>query len=464
MEKPENGTRLRNNAGELFFYPWERQFERLISPFDEFIERQATSGIVLVVTTLAALLLANSPLGEPYGRFLHTHLSLTLGNWSLDRDLAHWVNEGLMVFFFLLVGCEIKREFLVGEMSQVRKALLPIVAAAGGMLVPALLYHLINPSGPAAHGWGIPMATDIAFCVSALVLLGRKVPAALTLFLVSLAIVDDLGAVMVIALFYTEQINLWGLALAAVALLVLGLFNLTGIRRLTPYGLAGFGLWLALLASGVHATIAGVLLALCLPARPRHDCLSFTAQMKDLVNGFGDSCLPGTNLLKNTEQYSLLKTMMGELRFAEAPLQRVENALHIPTSFLVIPLFALANAGITMDLSAFTQILSQGVTQGVLLGLVLGKFVGVSSFTWLALKTGLGKLPTGLRMAHVAGGGLLAGIGFTMSIFITELSFPGNAGYLNLAKAGIICGSLVSALAGGVWLWCLSVAGGAKKT
>ncbi|MCE5265536.1 MAG: Na+/H+ antiporter NhaA [Deltaproteobacteria bacterium] len=460
-ERKESGGL--ETADHLFFYPWERQFERLITPFEEFIHRQTTSGIILMITTLIALILSNSPLSEVYGRIVHTPFSLSLGGLGFGKDLGHWINEGLMVFFFLLVGCEIKREILVGDLADIRAAVLPIVAATGGMLMPALIYHLLNPGGDTAHGWGIPMATDIAFCVGALVLLGKRVPAALTLFLVSLAIVDDLGAVLVIALFYTEQIHLLSLAMAGLALLVLMLLNLAGVRLLTPYGVAGLGLWMALLSSGVHATIAGVLLAFCLPARPRHDCLSFSVRMKGLVDDVRNSCRPGTNLLKDTEQYSLLKAMMEEVRLAEAPLQRVQNALHIPTSLLVIPFFALANAGIPVDPSAFTQLLSEEVTLGGVLGLVAGKFVGVAGFSWLALKTGLGRLPSGLRMAHLAGAGLLAGIGFTMSIFIAELSFPGNAAHLNIAKSGIIFGSLVSGLLGVAWLWLLSATGGAGK-
>jgi NhaA family Na+:H+ antiporter len=453
----------RNETGDmtdrLFFYPWERQFERLITPFEEFIHRQTTSGIVLLVTTLLALVLANSSLSEVYGRIFHTTISVSLGSFTLGKDLSHWINEGLMVFFFLLVGCEIKREIIVGDLADIRSATLPIVAAAGGMILPALIYHLFNPAGNTAHGWGIPMATDIAFCVGALVLLGKRVPAALTLFLVSLAIVDDLGAVLVIALFYTEKIHLSALALASLALLVMALFNLAGVRRLTPYGLVGFGLWLALLVSGVHATIAGVLLAFCLPARPRYDSLSFTVRMKQLVGNFGKCCQPGESLLANTEQYSLLREMMREVRLAEAPLQRVQNALHIPTSLIIIPLFALANAGIHVEPAAFGQVLSHSVTKGVLLGLVSGKFLGITVFSWLALKTGLGRLPSGIRLSHVAGAGLLGGIGFTMSIFIAELSFPGHPEYLTIAKAGIILASLVSGILGVTWLWILSLTG-----
>jgi NhaA family Na+:H+ antiporter len=444
-------------SGSLFFYPWERQFERLITPFEEFIHRQTTGGIALMATTLVALALANSPLSEAYSRILHTPLSFSLGFLAFGKDLAHWINEGVMVFFFLLVGCEIKREIIAGELADIRAASLPIIAAAGGMLLPALIYHILNPAGDTAHGWGIPMATDIAFCVGALVLLGKRVPAALTLFLVSLAIVDDLGAVLVIALFYTETIHLQALALGGAALAALALFNLAGVRRLFLYGLMGFCLWMALLSAGIHATIAGVLLAFCLPARPRHDSPSFAARMKRLVGHFGESCQTGENLLKNTEQHSLLRAMMGEVRLAETPLQRVQNTLQIPVSLIVIPLFALANAGIPIVPSKFGEVLAHGVTQGVLLGLVAGKFLGITGFTWLALKAGLGKLPGGIRLAHVAGAGLLGGIGFTMSIFVAELSFPGHPEYLTTAKTAIILASLVSGFSGVGWLWGLSL-------
>lgn len=442
----------------LFFYPWERPFERLITPFEEFIHRQTTSGIVLILTTLVALALANSPLGAAYGRILETTLSISLGFITIGKDLVHWVNEGLMVFFFLLVGCEIKREILVGDLADIRMAALPIVAAAGGMILPALIYFLFNPTGNTVQGWGIPMATDIAFCISALVLLGKRVPSALTLFLVSLAIVDDLGAVLVIALFYTDTVNLQALAFASLSLATLVLFNMAGIRRLTPYGLVGFCMWLALLYSGIHATLTGVLLAFCLPARPRYDTHSFSKRMKQLVGDFTGGHQPNDNLLKNKEQYSLLRAMMDEVRLTETPIQRVQNALDVPSALIVIPLFALANAGIPIIPSALSGILSHSITQGVLFGLIAGKCLGITGFSWIALKMGIGKLPRGIRLSHIVGAGLLAGIGFTMSIFIAELSFPGHEDLLNVAKTGIILSSIISGILGVGWLWILALA------
>lgn len=444
---------LKGSPGGLFFYPWERQFDRLITPFEEFIHRQTTSGIVLMLTTVVALIIANSPLSDIYGYILHTNFSMSFGFFTLRMDVAHWINEGLMVFFFLLVGCEIKREVLVGDLADKRVAALPIIAAIGGVIMPAVIYHMINPSGEAANGWGIPMATDIAFCVGALVLLGKRVPAALTLFLVSLAIVDDLLAVVVIALFYTATINLQALAIALLCLITLLLFNLAGIRRLIPYGIVGLFLWLALLSSGIHAVISGVLLAFCLPARSRHDALTFAERMKQLAGDFKECCPPNANALKNMEQHSLLLMMMEEVRLTETPLQRVQNALHIPTSLIVIPLFAFANAGIAVSPAEFAQVLSSDITVGIILGLVLGKFLGITSFSWIVLKTGFAKLPEGMRMAHLAGGGFLAGIGFTMSIFIAELSFSDNETYLNTAKAAIILSSLLAGMIGVSWLW-----------
>ena len=443
---------LKGSPGSLFFYPWERQFDRLITPFEEFIHRQTTSGIVLMFTTLVALIIANSPLSDAYRHILHTNCSISLGYFNLRMDLAHWINEGLMVFFFLLVGCEIKREVLVGDLSNVRVAALPIVAAIGGVIMPAVIYRIFNPAGEGANGWGIPMATDIAFCVGALVLLGKRVPAALTLFLVSLAIVDDLAAVVVIALFYTAEINIPALWLALLMLFSLMLFNLAGVRRLIPYGIIGFLMWLALLSSGIHAAVCGVLLAFCLPAHSRHDTLSFAERMKQLVGDFKACCPPTQNALKNMEQHSLLLLMMEEVRLTETPLQRVQNALHIPTSLIVIPLFAFANAGIAVSSDELIQVLSNNITIGIILGLVLGKFLGITGFSWIVLKTGFAKLPEGMKMVHLAGGALLAGIGFTMSIFIAELSFSDNDAYLNTAKAAIILSSLLAGIVGVIWL------------
>ena len=439
-------------ADGQFFYPWERQFEKLVTPFEEFIHKQTTSGIILLSVTFIALIVENSPLREAYEHLIHMTFSLTMGSFILERSLAHWINEGLMTFFFFVVGLEIKREILVGELTSLKHAALPIVAAVGGMVVPAIVYTACNVSGPYSHGWGIPMATDIAFCVSALVVLGRRIPQSLTMFLVALAIVDDLGAVLVIAVFYTSTINLSAIGVAAGMLFLLVLFNLLGIRRSIPYFLGGIIMWVALFYSGIHATIAGILVAFCIPARARYKPGLFSERVAELMGKFSAANRPGETMLTNMQQYSVLKGLDEELHLAEPPLQRMEGTLHLPVALIVIPLFALANAAIPLDLGRMTATLLQPISLGIVLGLVAGKFIGITLFSWLVVKSGIAVLPQGVDMRHVAGVGLLGGIGFTMSIFIAELSFSSNYEMLVTAKTAIIIASFLSGVLGYCWL------------
>lgn len=436
----------------VFFYPWERKLDRLVTPFEEFIHRQTTSGLILLATSALAVVLANSPLREAYLHLTHAPVVLRLGGAALELSWLHFVNEGLMVFFFFVVGLEIKREIRVGELSEPRKALLPILAAIGGMLTPALLYALVNPSGETARGWGIPMATDIAFCVSALVVLGRRIPQALTIFLVSLAIVDDIGAVIVIAAFYTQAIHLPALGWAAAVYAVLVAFNLSGVRRSLPYILAGGLLWAFMFSSGVHATVTGILVAFCIPARARYSPAQFRANLEDLASRYRKSSLEDANVLTSTEMQSILNRLDDEVKFADSPLRRMEDRAHLPVALLVIPLFALTNAGIEMDWGSIAGTLRHPVTLGVLSGLFLGKTAGIFLFSWAGVRLGWVALPSGVTLRHLLGVGFLGGIGFTMSIFIAELSFPENREALRMAKSGIMLASLLSALAGYLWL------------
>ena len=451
-EEPMRERIRKWTADGQFFYPWERQFEKLVTPFEEFIHKQTTSGIILLSVTFIALIVENSPLRGAYEHLIHTTFSLTIGSFILERSLAHWINEGLMTFFFFVVGLEIKREILVGELTSLKHAALPIVAAVGGMVVPALVYTACNVSGAYSHGWGIPMATDIAFCVSALVVLGRRIPQSLTMFLVALAIVDDLGAVLVIALFYTSTINLSAIGVAAGMLFLLVLFNLLGIRKSIPYFLGGIIMWVALFYSGIHATIAGILVAFCIPARARYKPVLFSERVAELMGKFSAANRPGETMLTNMQQYSVLKGLDEELNLAEPPLQRMEGTLHLPVALIVIPLFALANAAIPLDLGHMTATLLQPVALGIVLGLVAGKFIGITLFSWLVVKAGIAVLPQGVDMRHVAGVGLLGGIGFTMSIFIAELSFSSNYEMLVTAKTAIIIASFLSGVLGYCWL------------
>jgi NhaA family Na+:H+ antiporter len=440
----------------VFHAPWEKSFDKILTPFEEFVHRQTTSSLLLMATAILALVLANSGLSGVYQHWVHTPIVISFGEWSLEMSLQHWVNDGLMALFFFLVGLELKREILVGELAVPRQAALPIVAAVGGMVVPALIYFAINPDGEAARGWGIPMATDIAFAIGALVLLAHRVPKTLITFLVALAIVDDLGAVVVIALFYTDQLVLEALLAAVVILGVLIVFNLAGIRQPLPYVLLGVLLWFALLKSGVHATLAGVLAAFTIPARPKYDPSHFSGHVKELMARFDASHQPGESIMTNDALRAVVQTLENGVHKVETPLQRLEHGMHMPVAFLVIPIFALINAGIPIELANLGDTLAHPVTLGVVFGLVLGKFLGIAGVSWLALKIGVGQLPAHTRFSQIVGVALLAGIGFTMSIFIADLGFAGHPEYLLMAKTGVLTASLLAGIGGFVWLWWVS--------
>ena len=435
-----------------FVAPWEPAFERFVTPFEQFIHHQTTSGILLMVCAVLALLLANSPFAEAYLHFIHTPIAIRFGDWALDKSLQHWINDALMAMFFFVVGLEIKREVLVGELARPRQAALPIIAALGGMLVPALLYYLLNPDGIAARGWGVPMATDIAFAVGALVLLGARIPRTLIMFLVALAIVDDLGAVLVIALFYTEQLAPGFLVIAALLCVMLIALNLGGVRAPLPYLLLGVLLWFAMLQSGIHATLAGVLLALTIPARPKFDPARFATHVRTLIERFDTAHRSDPNILTNETLHNIAQRLGNDALLVETPLQRLERVWHLPVALLVIPLFALANAGIPIDFTTLPSTLSHPVTLGVVAALVCGKFIGITGASWLALRLGIGQLPAGTTLSQLAGVGLLGGIGFTMSIFIAELGFAAQPVLLLMAKTGILCASLCAGALGYVWL------------
>lgn len=450
----QNQDKNRKEQG-VIYAPWERSFARVLTPFEEFIHRQTTSGLLLMGTAIIALLLANSSLAEAYQHFIHTPVSLHIGSWGIDMSLHHWVNDGLMALFFFVVGMELKREILVGELADLRQAALPIIAAIGGMVVPALIYFAFNPDGDTARGWGIPMATDIAFAVGALVLLASRVPKALITFLVALAIADDLGAVLVIAIFYTQQLALEWLGLAALVVLSLLALNFAGVRRILPYFIFAVVLWYALLQSGVHATLAGVLGAFTVPARSKYDPSLFGERMSELRRRFDNNLLQGKNIMTNEKLYNVSQSMRENARGVQTPLQQLEDIWHLPVAFLVIPVFAIFNAGIPLQFGALSETLTNPVMLGVLLGLVLGKFIGITGACWLALRFGIGQLPTGTRFSQIAAVSVLGGIGFTMSIFIAELAFAAQPEFLLMAKTGVLAASLLAGVLGFVWLWWL---------
>jgi len=433
------------------YAPWEKAFKKVSTPFEHFIHAQTTTGLILMLMTILALILANSPLSESYAHFFHTKIDFDVGTWKLSHTLHHWINDGLMAIFFFVIGLEIKREITVGELSNLKAALLPILAAVGGMVFPALIYLYINTGTDGAGGWGIPMATDIAFAISALVLLGKRVPPALVTFLVALAIVDDLGAVMVIALFYTEQIHMLPLMLAGVSFLILVLFNRFGIHMILPYFIVGLLMWFFMLESGVHATIAGVIAALAIPTKAKLSPIGFRKDAKKLLDEY-DTYPIDTKHGMNEKQKAILLKLESNINAISTPAARLERDLHLPVALIVIPLFALANAGIAIDFSSISNTIMTPVSMGIIGGLILGKVLGIFGVAWLAIKLKMAELPKGSSMGQIFGVAFLGGIGFTMSIFVADLAFIGNAELIFQAKVGILAASLFAGLFGYSWL------------
>ncbi len=439
------------HSGE-YLAPWERTLERILTPFEEFIHRQTTMGMLLMACAVIALVIGNSPVATAYHHLMEVEIGFFSGSWRIEHSVHHWINDGLMTLFFFVVGLEIKREVLVGELSSVRQAILPIIAAIGGMVVPALIYAGLNVGTEGARGWGIPMATDIAFAVGVMALLGNRIPKALLTFLVALAIVDDLGAVTVIALFYTDALDFQYLGAAALIFGGLVVLNRLGVRKPLPYFLMTVFLWIAFEGSGVHATVAGIFAAWTIPARPRFGTRAFLDRMQPLLDQFAEKDRPGEPLVRNPAQTATLWQISQTVSLSVSPLQRLESGLHLPVTYVVIPLFALANAAIMLTSESVTQAAAGSVAPGILLGLVVGKLIGVAGSVWLALRLGVGQLPEGVTLSHMIGAGLLAGIGFTMSIFIADLAFYGDTALINAAKMGILASSVLAGVAGYAWL------------
>ena len=437
-------------------YPLEPLFGRILSPFEQFLRRTTAGGLVLIGTTIIALGLATAFGADAIDRVTARTLALSAAErFTLELTLHDWVNDGLMALFFLLVGLELKREILVGELSSMKDAALPVIAATGGMVIPALIYVALNAGTAGASGWGIPMATDIAFAVGILVLLAWRIPKNLIIFLTALAIADDLGAVLVIAVFYSADINLHSLAAAAALFLVLVVFNRGGVRHPLPYALIGVLLWLAVLGSGVHATLAGILLAMAVPARPAHGPEHFERRVAELLESFRadrrDARTPD-DPLGNQHMATIADAMERSAVEVQSPLQRIQYRLTPWVTFAIIPVFALSNAGIDLLSVSWREAPKHAVTLGIVAGLVLGKFAGVSLFSWVAVRAGIARLPAGVGWRHLLGAAWLAGIGFTMSLFIAELAFDAAAA-VEEAKLGILLGSALSAVIGLAWLY-----------
>jgi NhaA family Na+:H+ antiporter len=420
--------------------------EKLTYPIQEFLHQQASGGILLIIATVIALVWANSPFSESYHHLWHSYVKIDVGGVGLNYSLHHWINDGLMVIFFFVVGLEIKRELLVGELSSVKKAALPIAAALGGMIFPALIYTVFNLGSESASGWGIPMATDIAFVVGILALLGNRVPLALKIFILALAIVDDLGAVLVIAIFYTSNISLTSLMIAGGLIVLLIAMNRLGVRSLLVYTIVGVALWLAFLKSGVHATVAGVLLAFTIPVSSRINTKKFKNETENLLKEFDNAGEHGEDVLTNSERLSIVDQIENNCEKILTPLQRFEHGLHPWVSFFIMPVFALANAGVTIG-SGLSSAITNPVSIGIILGLFIGKQIGIFGFSYLAVKLKFALEPEGVSWKKIYAASILAGIGFTMSLFIANLAFN-SPELLNISKVGILTGSLLSGIVG----------------
>jgi NhaA family Na+:H+ antiporter len=424
----------------------DRAVEKVVRPFQAFADKASSGGILLIAATVVALVWANSPWGDTYSDLWQTKLTIGLDGFSLTKDLTHWINDGLMAVFFLVVGLEIKREILVGELSSPRRAALPIAAALGGAVVPAAIYVAINAGTEGASGWGIPMATDIAFALGVLALLGERAPIALKVFLTALAIVDDIVAVTVIALFYTSEISWGALGVGAVFLAALVVANLIGVGKTLVYALLGVGLWLCFLLSGVHATIAGVLLAFTVPAVSFINPAAFLERGRYVLDRFEKAGEKGENVLCNEERQAALHALNHAAYELEPPLHELERALHPWVVFAIMPLFALANAGVPLG-GGIADALTSPVALGIVVGLVVGKQLGITLFAWLAVRSGISELPGGINWRQVYGASWLAGIGFTMSLFITDLAFS-EGSLVGAAKLGVLVASLIAGVVG----------------
>lgn len=423
--------------------PHERSIDHIFAPAVRFLHVEAAGGIVLMACTAIALAIANSPWADPFDQFWQMRVGVTLGDFSLIKPLLLWVNDGLMTIFFFVVGLEIKREVVFGELRDPRKAALPAAAALGGMIAPALIYLAFQYGQPGEAGWGIPMATDIAFVVGFLALLGRRVPFSLKILLLTLAIVDDIGAVIVIAVAYTADLAAILLLPAAVGFGLILICRRLGVRSLAVYWILGVGIWLAFLKSGVHPTVAGVLLGLLTPARPWLTAESLTRVSAGLAQG-AMAHDKAARLLGWTVRESL------------SPLERLETRLHPWVAFFIMPVFALANAGVPIDWSA----LGNPIALAVAIALAVGKPIGVIAMSWLAVRLGLAKLPSGVTWKILFAAGCLAGVGFTMSLFIAGLALDDTL--LSVGKVGILAGSVVSAIVGCGLLRAFSTAPGER--
>ncbi len=423
--------------------------------FNRLVQNGTFSGTLLILAAILSLIWANSAYGQAYFDLWQNKFTIGFDDARISKPLILWINDGLMAVFFFVIGLEIKREIMVGELSTLKKAALPMFAAIGGMVVPASIYVFFNVGKESISGWGIPMATDIAFSLGILALLGKRVPLSLKIFLTALAIVDDIGAVLVIAIFYSSKLSFVNLGIGVALLALMAIMNRMGVRNMLAYGLIGIaGVWLAFLLSGVHATIAGILIAITIPARTKIDSDEFAERLDDLTDQLKEAEAKKDAALLTPVQQDILLEVKESCSHYEAPLQSLEHSLHPWVAYLILPVFALSNAGVMIS-GDMTSVVKHSVSLGIILGLMLGKPLGVFLFSWVAVKLGLATLPDKSNWTQLAGIGMLAGVGFTMSLFITSLAFT-NPGFETAAKIGILFGSFVSGVAGYLFLrWSL---------
>lgn len=444
-----------STAGQRALRPDGHRFDRhrnreILKVFNTFFHNESTAGVLLLICAVIAVTFASMPGGERFARIWDAMAGFSIGDFSMEMSVRHWVNDGLMAIFFFVVGLEIKREMLVGQLSSIKRSVLPIVAAIGGMLVPAGIYLAFNAGRPESfNGWGIPMATDIAFAIGILSLLGNRVPAGLKVFLTALAIVDDLGAIIVLAIFYpTHALHLDCLLYVVLILGVLVLFNLAKVKNKYMYILPGILMWYFTYKSGVHATIAGVLLAMVIPSKGNINELRFQNKISFLLEKFKLTSSRQMNVLTSPEQQHIIHSMDKEIRDVDPLMHRLESKLHPIVTFVIMPVFALANAGVALD---FGSITSTGgispVTLGIFFGLLIGKPAGIFLFSLLSIKLRLADKPEGISWSQLAATGVLGGIGFTMSIFVNNLAFS-DPGLVDIGKISILVTSVTAALAG----------------
>jgi NhaA family Na+:H+ antiporter len=428
-------------------YKGERLGEKIKRPFQAFAAEQTSGGAVLLVASVFAIIWVNSPFEQYYHQLNHILLEIGYERILFEKDLHFWVNEGLMAIFFLVVGLEIKREVLVGELASRSRAALPIAAALGGMIVPAGIYLLFNGGGPYASGWGVPMATDIAFTLGALLVLGARISTSLKVFLVALAIVDDLGAVVVIALFYTSSISLHYLGLAAGVMGLLAIFNVLGFRRPLLYMLFALPLWFFIYKAGIHATVAGVVLALTIPARSKVDTDTFLTEANRIMDEFDCAGACGFSVYVNEDHQYAIQRMERMCNEVLPPLYKIEHMLGPWLAFAILPVFGLLNAGFNINPETLSQMVSMPVSLGIILGLFVGKPLGIFLSAMLAIKIGVAEPPSNTSTGELFGASILCGIGFTMSLFIGGLAFDAPE-ITDIYKSAIVVGSLLSGAVG----------------